>query len=45
VLGVQAASVRGQTLLIAVFTNDVPDSLPHPTKIMDDLVTAVAMAE
>ncbi len=38
-------TVRGQTLLIAVFTNDVPDSLPHPTKIMDDLVTAVAMAE
>ncbi|MBS1073185.1 D-alanyl-D-alanine carboxypeptidase/D-alanyl-D-alanine-endopeptidase [Gluconobacter cerinus] len=38
-------TTRGQTLLIAVFANDIPDDLPHPTRIMDDLVTAVARAE
>ncbi|AHK70440.1 hypothetical protein AD931_01540 [Gluconobacter oxydans] len=38
-------TTRGQTLLIAIFANDIPDDLPHPTKIMDDLVTAVAEAE
>ncbi|MBS1059920.1 D-alanyl-D-alanine carboxypeptidase/D-alanyl-D-alanine-endopeptidase [Gluconobacter sp. Dm-44] len=38
-------TTHGQTLLIAIFANDIPDDLPHPTKIMDDLVTAVAKAE
>lgn len=38
-------TTRGQTLLIAIFANDIPDDLPHPTRIMDDLVTAVAKAE
>ncbi|WP_194285357.1 D-alanyl-D-alanine carboxypeptidase/D-alanyl-D-alanine endopeptidase [Gluconobacter aidae] len=38
-------TTRGQTLLIAIFANDIPDDLPHPTKIMDDLVTTIAEAE
>ncbi|MBS1101663.1 D-alanyl-D-alanine carboxypeptidase/D-alanyl-D-alanine-endopeptidase [Gluconobacter sp. Dm-62] len=38
-------TTHGQTLLIALFANDIPDDLPHPTKIMDDLVSAVAEAE
>ncbi|MBF0863445.1 MAG: D-alanyl-D-alanine carboxypeptidase/D-alanyl-D-alanine-endopeptidase [Gluconobacter potus] len=38
-------TTRDQILLITIFANDIPDDLPHPTKIMDDLVTAVAEAE
>ncbi|WP_408876735.1 D-alanyl-D-alanine carboxypeptidase [Gluconobacter wancherniae] len=38
-------TTHSQTLLIAIFANDIPDDLPYPTKIMDDLVAAVAQAE
>ena len=38
-------TMHGQTLLIAIFANDIPDDLPDATKIMDDLVAVVAHAE
>lgn len=38
-------TTHGQTLLIAIFANEIPNDLPYPTKIMDDLVAAVAQAE